>query len=450
MSDITVLVIDGGARGHAISKAYERSKKVGRIIVAPGNDFIAFNRKKEVIVEKNCNLKDMESILAVAEKYEPELSDVAQDDALAGGAVDLLTENGFLTFGPSKKAARIEWDKGWSRNFMKKYRIPAPNFRTFTSEEVAKNCVGKIYERNPEKIIYVKAAGLCGGKGAEEARSYEEAILKIEQMKSFGSAGEKFLIEDGLVGEEFSEFAISDGGFFRRLGSAQDNKKAERKDKGKQTGGMGGNSPAMVAEENSKEIEELLISRPINGMKSEGIPFKGILYAGGISVEENGRRKIYDIEFNARLGDPEASSLLPSIKNYADMVLASMEGGLDKIKAKRDNKTRVCVVGASEGYPADYSKVKGKRIYGIEEAMKLKGVKIFGAGTEVRDEKFFANGGRLLDVVGEGNNIIEARRKAYSAISLISVEENSLHYRPDIGWRDVERFWKYGFAKNQL
>ncbi len=443
MKDTTILIIDSGARGHAISEAYEKSKRVDRIIVAPGNDFIAFNRKKEVVIE-GCDLKNPESILAVAKKYEPDLVDVAQDDALACGAVDLLQKSGFRVFGPTREAARLEWDKRFSREFMQRHGIPAPQFRYFDSEEPAKTHAGLLYENNPEKIVFVKAAGLCSGKGALKVASLEEALAGIGQMKTFGDAGNIFLIEDGLIGEEFSYYAISDGESFKIFKSAQDNKTVFNFDEGDQTGGMGAVSPALVAEPLAKDIEELLISRAISGMKKENNPYHGILYLGGIVV--NG--KPMNIEYNARWGDPECQAVLPSVENYADIVLAALEGGLDRIEIKQDSKSRVCVVGASRGYPNDYSAVKGKQIFGIEEALK-EGVKIFGAGMEMRDGKFFANGGRLFSVVAEGKNVLEARQKAYAAIAHISIEGNNLHFRTDIGWRDVERFWNYNLVKNQ-
>lgn len=431
--NITVLIIDGGARGHAISEAYEKSARVGRIIVAPGNDFIGYNRKKEFVVE-SCNLKSPESILAVAKKYEPDLVDVAQDDALAGGAVDLLRKNGFLTFGATRQAARIEWDKKFSREFMLRQGIPAPRFMYFDSEEAAGNYAKSLYEKNPRKIVFVKAAGLCSGKGALKAASLEEALARIVQMKSFGEAGKVFLIEDGLAGEEFSYYAISDGSDFKVFKSAQDNKTVFNFDEGDQTGGMGAVSPALVTEALSGEIEETLISRAISGMKKDGVPYRGILYLGGIVVDD----KPINIEYNARWGDPECQAVLPSVENYAEIVLAALDGKLNKIKIEQDSKTRCCVVGASKGYPNDYSAARGKRIFGIEEALK-EGVRIFGAGIDVRGGKFFANGGRLFSIVAEGKNILEARQKAYSAIAHISVEGNNLHFRTDIGWRDVER-----------
>lgn len=437
---LTVLIVGSGAREHTISSAYERSPKVKRIVVAPGNDFIAYGRQKEVITDKNCSLKNPMSILEIARKYKLDLVDVAQDDALGLGTVDLLQENGFLAFGPTETVARIESDKRGSRELMHRHQIPHPNFRYFDSEEDGINYVRGLYSGNPDQLVYVKASGLAGGKGALPSKNLDRAIRNVRRMKEFpDGAGKIFLVEEGLVGEEFSYYAISDGSTYHVFKSAQDNKTVFNFDQGDQTGGMGANSPAMVTAPISKEIEELLIRRAINGMGEERLPYTGILYLGGIVTDG----KPVNIEYNARWGDPECQVVLPGVQNdYVDLVFSAVTSELAKIDVVQDSKTRVCVVGASRGYPNDYSTVKGRRIYGIEEAMKMEGVQIFGAGVVVQDGRFYADGGRLFSVVGEGDNIIEARQRAYDAVAHIYVEGNNLHYRTDIGWRDIERFLK--------
>lgn len=437
---LSIMIVGSGAREHTISNAYEKSPQVQKIIITPGNDFIGHRRQKEVIIDKECSLKNSESILRLAKKYQPDLIDVAQDDALAQGIVDLLEEHGFHTFGPTKSSSRIEWDKRWSRNFMQRQGIPHPEFRYFDDEHSAKHYAEELYQTDPIRLVYVKAAGLCAGKGALKSTTLEQTLRNIEKMKTFpDSAGEIFLIEDGLIGEEFSYYAVSDGRNYHVFKSAQDNKTALNFDEGDQTGGMGAISPAKVTDNLSREIEKTQISRAIKGMASEGVLYKGVLYLGGIVVDG----KPNTIEYNARWGDPECQVVLPSVKtDYVDIVKACLEGKLDKVKISQDNKTRVCVVGASRGYPNDYSEVRGKRIYGLEEALRIDGVDIFGAGIDVQDGRFYANGGRLFSVVCEGNDILEARQRAYSAIAHISIEGNNLHYRTDIGWRDVERFLK--------
>ena len=437
---LSVMIIGSGAREHTISYAYEKSPQVDRVIVAPCSNFVSYKRKKEVVSSKNGSLKDPPSILSLAKKYKPDLIDVAQDDALASGVVDLLQESGFQVFGPTKQAARIEWDKRWSREFMQRHQIPHPHFRYFDSEANGISYVTELYCEDPTRLLYTKATGLCFGKGALKSTNLEGAIRNIHKMKSFpNEAGKVFLVEEGLVGEEFSCSALSDGKNYKLLKSAQDNKTVYNFDEGDQTGGMGAISPAKVTDSIYHEIEENQISRVINGMASEGVPYQGILYLGGIIVNETP----INIEYNARWGDPECQVVLPSVEtDYVDIVTACLEGRLREVEVRQDDKIRVCVVGASRGYPHHYSQVTGKRIYGLEEAMEMDGITIFGAGIDVKDGKCYANGGRLLSVVAEGKNILEAKQRAYSAIAHISVEGNNLHYRTDIGWRDVERFLK--------
>lgn len=432
-----VLIIGAGAREHAISTTYEKSEKVDSIIISPGNDFIAWQRKKRVLVDKDCNLKDAESILKVAQRHKPDLIDVAQDDALASGATDLLRKNGFLVFGPSKSAARIEWDKKWSRDFMLKNGIPLPEYKSFNSQDDALVYIKEIYSKIPQKLLYIKATGLCAGKGALKAENLSQALQAISQMKEFGKAGETFLIEEGLVGEEFSFYAISDGKSFKIFKSAQDNKTIYNFDQGDQTGGIGAISPVSITTPISNEIIEKQILRVITGMQKEGIPYTGILYLGGIA--NNGHTNT--IEYNARWGDLECQTILPGIQNdYLDIVLACVNSKLNEINIVEDDKTRVCVVGCAKGYPGDYSPVKGKRIFGIEEVTRLPGIRFYSAGISVKDGKFYANGGRLFSVVAEGKDIIKAKERAYAAIAKIHIEGNNLHYRTDIGWREVERF----------
>lgn len=430
--DISVMIVGSGAREHAISKAYEKSHLVDRIIVAPGNDFIGYNRVKDVIVNKNCSLKNPESILDIAKKYNPVLVDVTQDDALALGTVDLLEENGFLVFGPGKNEARIEWDKWWSREFMKKYEIPIPDSVYFDSEERGIRYVKYLYEEDPNKALclYIKASGLCAGKGALLARNLDEAIRCIEKMKDFGDAGKIFLVEDCLIGKEFSYFSICDGEIYRSFKPAQDYKRIFNNDLGLQTGGMGSICPATMDEDIINGINSKLISRALNGMREEDLHYKGILYLGGIITNKG----VYTIEYNSRWGDPECQVVLPGLESdYFSLVMGALTRKLGYVNISFDDKSRVCVVGTSKGYPEDYSGVIGKRIYGLEEVMIMKGITVFGAGIKINKGKFYVSGGRLFNIVAEGNNIEEARKRAYEAILCVSVEGDNLHYRTDIG-----------------
>ncbi|MFZ5955619.1 MAG: phosphoribosylamine--glycine ligase [Nanoarchaeota archaeon] len=437
MEEATILILDSGARGHVLAKAYEKSKDVKKIIVAPGNDFISFNAKKETIADKNCSLKNLETILDISKKYNPDLIDVAQDDALGIGAVNFLQYNGFNVFGPVKNASKIESDKIFSRGLCASSNIPCPGFKSFNSEGKAISYVQNLYSDNSSRLIFVKAQGLCSGKGALSGKNLSMTISNIKKMKEFETAGKNFLIEEGLVGEEFSFFAICDGKTFKTFKSAQDNKLLYNFDNGPQTGGMGGHSPALVTKNLEFDIKEKFIQNTLMGLNNRRIKYCGILYASGM-LSQN---KIFLIEHNARWGDPEAQTILSGYKgDYFNLVQSCLNQTLAQTKIDEDDLTRVCIVGSSRGYPYDYNDILGKRIFGIEEAVKLKDIEIFGAGIEMEDGKFYVNGGRLFSVVGSGKNILEARQKAYEAISLIHVEGNNLHYRTDIGFRDVERF----------
>ena len=431
MRGLSVLIFGAGAREHAISRAYEKSPQVEKIIVAPGDDFISYNREKEVIIDGTCNLRNPRSMRILAEKYKPDLIDVAQDDALASGAVDLLQRCGFAVFGSSRRAAQLEANKAWSRDFMKRHEIPSPDFMVFDSERKAKDYAEDLFRKNPTKVVYVKASGLCGGKGALKATSMEETFERIKQMKNFGKAGKSFLIEDALEGEEFSYFAISDGENYKILGSARDYKRALDNDKGEQTGGMGAVSPARATEGIEKEIERELVSKAIRGMGKEGVPLKGVLYVGGTEI----KKKPFCIEYNVRWGDPECQVVLPGLQNdYVDVVKASIEGKLNEINLIHDSKTRVCVVGVARGYPdansPEYKNSQGKRIFGLEDVMKIPEIEIYGAGIKIEDGKFFVDGGRLFSIVGKGK---DASDKSYDAISRIRIEGDNLHYRRDVG-----------------
>jgi phosphoribosylamine--glycine ligase len=278
---------------------------------------------------------------------------------------------------------------------------------------------------------------LALGKGAIRAENKKEAIAAIESMENFGKAGETFLIEQCMVGEEFSLFAICDGKSYQIVGCAQDHKTVYNYDIGPNTGGMGCvANPMVVTSQVLKEVDKTILKPFMQGMKKEGRPYSGILYLGAM-VTKNG---IEIVEFNSRWGDPEAEVLIPSIKtDYLTIVEAVLNQKLDSVKIQRDNLSRISVAGCSLGYPVDYSNVKGKVISGLEKVVTLPGVKVFGAGIAKKGSKFVAHGGRVFHIVGEGKTLLDARNKAYGAISMVNIEGDNLHYRTDIGWRDLER-----------
>ncbi len=436
----TVLITDGGGRGAALVDKYGQSEHVGKILVVPGNDLMQINTKKQVVTYPHLKTTSVAEILEICQKEKVDLVDVAQDNAVEAGLVDELLKNGTPVFGPTKLAGQIEWDKAWARDFMKKYNIPSPKFYTFTSAKEGIKFVKKIEDegRNRERGSnrwFIKASGLAEGKGAIPASSSSEAIAAIKEMGQFGKAGETYLIEEWLMGEEFSAFALCDGKDCKIVGFAQDHKRVNDGDKGPNTGGMGCVSNPLVVDTKIKKQVEEIFGKVMKGMKTEGRPYKGVLYLGGMVVNGD----VYIIEFNARWGDPEAQVIIPSIKNdFTEIADAIIFGKLKSLEIDIDKKVRVVVAATAKGYPTDYPSVKGKKVFGIERVKKM-GIKIYGAGIKKINMDYVVNGGRVLYIVGEGKDVMEAREKAYNAMKLISIEGDNLHYRTDIGWRDLER-----------
>lgn len=433
----TIVIIDAGGRGAALVWKYAQSPHVGKIIAIPGNDFMQMNSVKPVCVYPNLKTTSVEEIVDICKKEHVDFIDVAQDNAVAVGLVDRLQSEGFTVFGPKKDAGELEWSKVFSRKLMASLHIPQPEFFIFDTVESGI----AFLDQQPDQAWFVKADGLCEGKGALPAKTNAEAKERIQELQKFGDAAKTYLLEkwiksNNMVAEEFSAFAISDGNTFQMIGYAQDHKRVFDGDQGENTGGMGVSTPPLVIDDNIKKQTEDIFTKTFDALKKEGRGYKGILYLGGILIGD----KVYVIEFNARWGDPEAEVLIPSIENdWYEVCLAVINQQLNSIKITTDGKSRVAVAGCAKGYPTDYSAIKGKIITGLEEAMKTAGVIIFGAGMKKVNEEYVVNGGRLFYCVGEGKDVLDARERAYAAIKKVSIEGNNLHYRTDIGWRDVER-----------
>jgi phosphoribosylamine---glycine ligase len=428
-----VLIIGSGGREHALTLAYCKSDRVTKVYVAPGNGLIDYHNPKA----ENCpDVKslDLKGIIALAKEKKIDLIDVAQDDPLAAGFVDTLTKEKIPTFGPTKAAAEIEWNKSWARKFMRKYHLPIPEYASFTSSTKAKSYVSSL----PEQILFIKASGLAAGKGVIRTEGHTQAHAAIDEINRFGAAGETFLIEHALFGEEFSLFVICDGENYVITKSAQDHKTIYNADTGPNTGGMGCVSPTNALNQKMiKEVEDTIIKPFLTGMQKEGRPYTGILYIGGM-VTENG---VKIVEFNARWGDPEAEVILPSIQtDYVSIVESVLAKKLKRTAVKFDYKIHFSIAGCSRGYPGDYALVKGKEVFGIPEVLKQKNITLIGAGIKRSNNRFFADGGRIFHVVAEGKDIHQARKFAYEAISQLYLAGNNLYYRTDIGWREMERF----------
>jgi phosphoribosylamine--glycine ligase len=429
---MNILIVGSGGREHALATAYSKSKKISKIIVAPGNALIGY-KTASIKVMPDVAATDFDGVLKLVKKYKIDLVDVAADDQLAEGFVDRLQALGIKAFGPVKNAAEIEWNKDWSRYFMKKYKLPIPNYETFSDSKKAI----KYVKNSREQVLYIKASGLALGKGAIRADNKKEAIDAINSMKNFGKAGETFLIEECMVGEEFSLFAICDGENYQIVGTAQDHKTVYDHDLGPNTGGIGCvSNPKVVTPKIIKKVEQTILKPFMKGMKKEGRAYVGILYLGAMVTKKG----IGIVEFNSRWGDPEVEVLIPSITtDYLTIVENALNKKINKLKIKFDKLARLSVAGCSLGYPVDYSKVKGKIITGLEKAMKLPGIKIFGAGIAKNGKNFVVHGGRVFHIVGEGKTLVQAKDKAYKAMAMINIQGNNLHYRTDIGWRDLER-----------
>ena len=437
----TVLIIGGGGRESVLVDKYAQSKYVKRIIAVPGNDLMQGNTNKIIKTYQQLKTTNVKEILEICDEEKVSLVDVAQDNAVEAGLVDELTQKGIPVVGPTMNAGQIEWDKAWAREFGKRHKLPQPSFKICSSEKEGINYLKK----QPNQPCFIKAAYLAEGKGALSAKNNKEAVERVKEMRRFEKAGKVFLIEKWLKGdsdfaEEFSTFIFSDGKHYQIIGSAQDHKRVNNFDEGENTGGMGCSTPPLVLTSEIKNDVKKIFDKTISGLRSEERQYKGVLYLGGMVIKRKNKLKPYIIEFNARWGDPEAQAILPGLTNdLFEISMAIAKGNISNLKIKTDGKARIVVAGASKGYPGDYNKVKGKQIYGLDKARKVDGVKIYGAGIKKENGKFYANGGRLFYIVGEGKTVIEARKKAYEAMSLIFIEDNSLHFRTDIGWRDVQR-----------
>lgn len=433
-SEHTVMVIDGGGRGAALVDKYAKSEKVRKILVVPGNDLMQINTDKPVITYQHLKTTSVKEILDICKKAKVDLVDVAQDNAVEAGLADELMKLNIKTFGPTKKAGQIEWDKAWAREFMKKYDIPSPKFYTFHSEKEGI----KFVKKYPGSKWFVKASGLAEGKGAIPASNVNEAISAIREMQRFGKSGEIYLLEEWLVGEEFSAFALCDGNSFKVVGYAQDHKRVNDGDLGENTGGMGCVSNPLVVDNKIKKQVQEIFEKAIKGLNKEKRSYKGVLYLGGIVVG----KRVWIIEFNARWGDPEAEVILPSIHNdFFDLANAVILGKLKNYKITVDKEIRIVVAVTAKGYPVDYSLAKGKKVLGIDKVIKS-GAKIYGAGIKKSDGNYVVNGGRILFVMAKDKGVSDARRKIYKAMKCINIEGDNLHYRKDIGWRDLERLKK--------
>ncbi len=423
-----ILIIGSGGREHALAWKAAQSSQVSRVFVAPGNPGTALERKMENIA---IGVGELDKLADFAEQNQIGLTIVGPEAPLVDGVVDLFQNRGLTIFGPTQGAAQLEGSKAFSKDFLAKYQIPTADYAVFEEIEPAID-----YIKQKGAPIVVKADGLAAGKGVILAETEQQAIAAVESMlagNQFGSAGHRVVIEEFLQGEEASFICMVDGNFALPMASSQDHKARDEGDKGPNTGGMGAYSPAPVVTKSMHDkIMQQVIQPTVEGMKQEGYPFTGFLYAG-IMVTPDGTPKV--LEFNVRFGDPETQPIMMRLESdLVALCLAACEQKLDKMQTQWNPATAIGVVLAAEGYPADYR--KGDPITGINEAEAL-GCKVFHAGTAMQQNKLVTSGGRVLCVTALGDNIQQAQQKVYQCVEKIHWQ--GAFYRKDIGNKAINR-----------
>ena len=420
---VTVLIVGRGGREHALAWKLAQSSRVRRILVAPGNGGTATMGGK--VANVAIDEFDFAGLVAYARREQVGLVVVGPEAPLAAGLADVCATEGLHCFGPSQAAAQLESSKVFAKRFMKRHGIPTARYGVFTNSEDA---IGHL--RGAGYPVVIKASGLAAGKGVVIPATQGEAEAAVIQMldhRIFGDAGAEVVIEERMEGPEASVLAFCDGATIAIMPVAQDHKRAFDNDEGPNTGGMGAYAPApIVTAALLAQIRDTILMPTVRGMAAEGSPFQGVLYAG-LMLTTDGPCVI---EFNCRFGDPETQVILPLLgSDLLDVLEACATGTLDRIDVKWKAGSAVAVVAASGGYPGEYH--KGAVISGLAEA---KDTAVFHAGTRrTPDGHTLTDGGRVLAVAGIGDNVVEARARAYAGIAKIHFD--GMHYRRDIGAR---------------
>ena len=415
-----ILIVGSGGREHAIAYACAKSPRVDKIFCAPGNAGIAQIAECVPIAAM-----EFDKLVDFAKKESIDLTVIGMDDPLVGGVVDVFEKEGLRVFGPRKNAAILEGSKAFSKDLMRKYNIPTAAYETFTSPEAAMK-----YLETSDYPIVLKADGLALGKGVLICNTKAEAMEGVKTLmmdKQFGDAGNTIVIEEFMTGREVSVLSFVDGNTIKIMSSAQDHKRAKDGDEGLNTGGMGNFSPSpFYTPEVDEFCKKYIYQATVDAMRSEGRPFKGVIFFG-LMLTPKGPRVL---EYNARFGDPEAQVVLPRMKNdIIDVFEACVDGTLDRIDLQFEDNACVCVILASDGYPVSYE--KGKLITGLENFDGREDYYCFHAGTKLTDEGIVTNGGRVLGVTAKGATLKEARAKAYEATEWVDFENK--YMRHDIG-----------------
>ena len=426
---MNVLVIGSGGREHSLCWKIKQSPRVKKIFCIPGNAGIA-----QIAETAGVLTDDFAALADFAKAKEIDLTVVGPEIPLAAGIVDYFQARGLAVFGPDKRSAQLEASKVFAKKLMQKYGIPTARFASFNDFDEVRAYLASWPARTP---LVVKADGLAAGKGVIICKDTAEALSAIERVmkkKEFGAAGNEVIIEEFLEGEEASLQLFLDGRNYSLMLPAQDHKRVFDADKGPNTGGMGTYAPApLVTAQLQRTVETTIISPLIAAFIRENINYKGVLYVG-IMVSAG---KPYVLEFNCRFGDPETQVVLPLLKtDLVEIMEGVIAGRLNGVNIEWHDKSAVCVILASGGYPGSYS--KGKTITGIEETAKLPDTFIFHAGT-ARDGAagaFLTDGGRVLGVTGTGGSISAAAAAAYRGVDMICFE--GMHFRRDIAGKALK------------
>jgi phosphoribosylamine--glycine ligase len=420
-----VLVLGSGGREHAIVWKLRQSARVRKLYCAPGNGGIAADAECVAV-----DLKNLDSLVQLANKLTPDVTFVGPELPLTLGVVDEFQKRGWPIFGPTRAAARLESSKSFAKEFMQRHHIPTAKYSVCTRKEELPEAL-KLFHTP----VVVKADGLAAGKGVVIAHTKEEAQRTAEDMlngKMLGEAGKRVVLEKCLKGDELSFLVLSDGERVVPLVASQDHKRVFDDDQGPNTGGMGAYSTDQIVDTQMREWLVTHIARPVvAGMRAEGAPYKGILYCG---IMMTARGPVV-LEFNCRFGDPETQPIMMRIESdLVDALEASIQGRVSDGDFRWSPDPAVCVVMASGGYPGAFE--AGKVISGIDDADRMRGVKVFHAGTDRRDGSYYTSGGRVVDVTARGKDLPDAVDRAYDAVMKIRFDR--MHYRKDIAARGLK------------
>jgi phosphoribosylamine---glycine ligase len=422
-----VLIVGGGGREHALAWKCAQSTRVDAVFVAPGNAGTALEPK---IHNVDIAAGDIEALAEFAARERIGLTIVGPEAPLVAGIVDRFNEEGHACFGPTRAAARLEGSKAYSKEFLKRHRIPTASFATFTAADFDPAYV--LAQRLP---LVVKADGLAAGKGVVICDTHDAAIETARAMLagSFGAAGKTIVIEEFLEGEEVSFIVVAAGGKVVPLATSQDHKRRDDGDRGPNTGGMGAYSPApLVTSALHARIMRDVIAPTLEGLERDGTPYTGFLYAG-LMIAPNGTPNV--LEFNCRFGDPETQPILMRLKS--DLVAlceAALSHSLERFALEWDPRAALGVVMAAGGYPDSYR--TGDAISGLDVAATLPG-KVFHGGTRASGARIETAGGRVLCAVGLGDDVAAAQHRAYDLVN--AIHWNLVQYRRDIGYRAIEQ-----------